>query len=280
MATVYLNNGATSFASANWSDGSGFSTADNDMVIANGSQTITTAVDQNAVRIHSMIVQPQFTGTIGSAGAPMRFTASDGTAGEKNSNNTEGFVRLYHNAGAVFFYPGTAGTAAFDNLAVATGGQVTHTQGTVTRLKHVRGTYNLGVASVITNGEFYGGSLIDATAGTATFTTWSIYDGSHTIRRAGTTLSVYGGTVTLNATAGTITTLNVYGGKVVLRGMPTITTLNGVGGEVDMTSLEIASTITTYNSYAKHKRKGRFNNAILLTVTTDNYYEGAQPDAA
>jgi hypothetical protein len=62
--------------------------------------------------------------------------------------------------------------------------------------------------------------------------------------------------------------------------MPTITTLNGVGGEVDMTSLEIASTITTYNSYAKHKRKGRYNNAILLTVTTDNLFEGAQPDNA
>ena len=81
MATIYLNDGATSLAAANWSDATGLVNSATG-VIRSGGQSITSDVDFNAVNVLSLRIAEQFTGTIGSAAAPLWLDATDGSAAE------------------------------------------------------------------------------------------------------------------------------------------------------------------------------------------------------
>jgi len=113
MATAYLNSGATSLAAVNWSDSTGFGTANAELVIPGGSQNITSDVDQGTNNIRFLRIARDFSGNIGTASAPLDVDAFDGTHGEwSTANANEGRI-VHSGTGSLFFQSDADGITNF-----------------------------------------------------------------------------------------------------------------------------------------------------------------------
>lgn len=274
MATEYLNDGATSFAIANWalSDGTGGSGFANGatLVVPGGSNSVTASVDWSSLStgINYLKVAANFSGNIGTSAAPLYVDVTDGTAAEWRSDNTEGHLR--HDGTGSLFYRSDA-TAA-DNFFQYGAGKSFLTTGTITYLRVLRGTFQAEAAGVVTNATLMGGSATFLTR-TSAGTVLNVFGGSHVIQRPFTTINVYGGTLLVNvANAGAASTINQYGGSVILyaHGTTAITAYNHLGGSLDWSNLRIDTTITTYTRAAGTTISNRPQGAAL---TLTNSYQ-------
>lgn len=274
MATIYLNNGATSLAAANWSDATGIVAAV-DGVIRSGGQAITSDVDWNGVTIASFRMAEQFTGTVGSASAPLWFAAaSDGIAAEWSSTAAEG--RVVNGSGGTLFLKSTG---TMDNLHQSGSGRTTLISGTATYLRVTNGNFTAEDASVVTNARILGGVATigaSATAGTVL----DVFGGSVTTQRPFTTINVYSGDVFINhnTSSSAAVTINQYGGRVFLLSLFTNGTVNynRFGGLFDprrMTrELTVATMITAANATFTSLPTG-----VTLAITTQSLRDaGAQ----
>jgi hypothetical protein len=254
MATEYLNDGATSFAAANWATitggaGSGFvNTAT--LIVPGGSNSVTGDMDWSALTsgIAWLKIAEPFSGNIGTAASPLYVDVTDGSAAEWRSDNNEG--RLRHDG---------SGRSYLIN-------------GTVTYLRVQRGTFQAEAASTVTNAVLMGGSATFLTK-TAAGTLLNVYAGSHVIQRPFTTINVYGGTLLVNVyNAAGASTINQYGGTVILygHGNTAVTAYNHLGGALDWSKLRVDTTITTYTRQFGATVSGRPNGAAL---TLTNSYQ-------
>ena len=101
-----------------------------------------------------------------------------------------------------------------------------------------------------------GSGTIDGIVGSTKLFSVAVTGGSHTVKRGiqgGTVaenstkegLNVYGGVVTIDAFAETISDMTIAGGTVIVRNCGTITYIGGFSGVLDLSQLQRPLTITT-----------------------------------
>lgn len=255
MAIEYLIDGSTDFGTANWRTianvaGSGFANSAT-LIVPGGGASISAGLDQSASTssgIQYLILSESYSGNVGDASSPLITEATDGTAAEWRSDNTEG--RVEHNGTGTLFIKGD--TNGLDNLLQNGAGRTLLTDGTATYVRVQRGIFQTTGAATVTNVSVMGGTanIIAKSPSNTAGTALSVYGGSVTIARPFTTINVYGGTLTINvySAAAATTTVNQYGGTVVLlaHGNNVITTYNHFGGTFDPSRLRVDTTITTY----------------------------------
>lgn len=274
MAVEYLNDGATTMADAQWSGGTGFATANSTLVVSSGNQQLITGYDNSADTDNGLYlrIEKPFTGNIGTAANPLITTFSDGTAGQKTSANTEGYL-FYGAGGGSLFVKFDSGAAPLpdvcDNLIIDTGGYCGVIGGTVAFLDLINGRCDINGATTVTTANIRNGILnIDAKGAGGNVTTMNVYGGTVFVNRPVATLNVYGGTVIMqNTTATATTTVNQYGGTVIWLAA-SVTTVNQFQGSFDFSGLQKAATFTTWNRGPLAVRKGTLLNG-QLTVTND-----------
>lgn len=277
MAVEYLVDGATTFASTSWltasgSAGSGFANTA-ELIVPGGGASITAGLDQSAATstgIRYLIISESYSGNVGDASAPLITEATDGSAAEWRSDNTEG--RIEHNGTGTLFVKGD--TNGIDNLMQNGAGRILLVDGTATYVRVQRGTFQNTGASTVTNCTVMGGTaniVAKSTSNTAG-TLLNIYGGAATIARPFTTINVYGGVLTINVTqaAAVSATINQFGGTVVLlaHGNNGITTYNHNGGLFDPSRLRVDTTIATYIRQFGAQFTARPNGAPLTLTNT------------
>ena len=273
MATEYLTEGVNDLVSTNWktsSGGAGSGFADNaTLVISRGGTNITNNMDRNAdttTGIRYLIITESFSGSVGTNSTPLITEASDGTAAEWRSDNTEG--RIEHNGTGTLYVQGF--DTGLANLMQNGAGNTVLISGTATYARVQRGRFQAEAASVVTNATLIGGSAVFGSKTTAG-TLLNVYGGSHTIRRPFTTINVYGGTIIIDVSnAGAASTVNQYGGTVSLNGHGTtaITAYNHLGGTLDATRLSVDTTITTFISQRRYSSIVATSEMLLSARTT------------
>lgn len=264
MAIAYLNEGAVSLAAANWSDATGF--ANNaTLVIASGSQTITTALDQSGLSggIDTLDIGPQFTGRIGSPSTgPLKVDADEGGSTH----------RITYNAGGGVLYLQAAGdNNLISNFWKSSPGAAYLMGGTFTNVILGEGPLSVNGSTTVDNAYLKGGnSTFEAGTG---FKVLNVYSGTHLIKRnfiasgsgGSETLNIYGGTVVLDTTTtGNLTTVNVFkDGTLRLLSSDAIATLN-LEGYADFSQAKVAITISTANLGPLYK----INESANVTIST------------
>ena len=225
MAEAYLNTGATSLASGNWSDTTGFAD-DAELVIrdsvGNG-QAITAALDQSGLTtgIEFLDIRPGASGTIGSDTGPLKVDA-DASADARIRNR--GNFTLFTDAG------GASGVV--NNYDFGPGSTNWLVGGTFTNVTTDGGIAVVGESAVVTNLFAAGGAgtvEYNATAITKAVVT----KGNWTIRRRVNTLIVLDGASVVYAPDDQVTTftgdkIEVHGGRLTqTRGAVPTYELNG-----------------------------------------------------
>jgi len=274
MAFEYLASGATSLAAAFWllADGTAGSgpAANATLIIPDGVQAITTAVDQSAAGgMRSFEVNRLFTGTIGSLGTPAKLYLTDSTAAEKTSANSESFIRYDAGGGAFYISCSTvSGTSSIDNFFQNSVGAVYFVTGLCVFYHLTNGPLTVKANGTLTNFDAWGGSSTIDSGGT-NLTNMTIFGGNHIVNRAVTgTLTIYGGSVTLNYEGTTATgTVNLRGGTFDHRAGD-VTTMNHDAGLHDYSNMRRKSTITTCTRKPNAVSRG-IRSSGMLTVTTD-----------
>lgn len=268
MATAYLNDGATSFAAASWSDATGFANGAT-LVVPTGGQSITASLDQSALTgINFFRVSRPFTGNIGSPSAgPLKVDVDDVT-GEWNSGAGAGYAKLEYLAGGGQMYYQAAGNSnVCENLFIDTGGEFYAMGGTFNYVKIYRASrVNFNASSTIGTANLYGPGGVTLEYKSSGLTTLNVFGGSHVVRRPGTTINVYGGTVTYDVETGTTTTINQYGGTV-FHVAGAVTTWNGYSGVRDSSRLRREATIATQTRTLAF-RYDNSNPNLTITTTT------------
>jgi hypothetical protein len=260
MANAFLTAGATSLAAANWSDGFGI-VDDANLFIQSGTQDITGGLSPSITNgIANLDILPAFSGRIGGASGSLAVETRVSLLSQANQLPR---VRYWGNGGAFYYSPQGAGAAT--NTCVylqfaGSGGSFVNGVGTVYRLEVESGPYYVGVGidGVTTyRWTLAGGSgTIDGIVGSTKLFSVTVTGGSHTIKKGisgGTVaenstkegLCAYGGVVTLDAFAETVSDLTVAGGTVIVRNCGTITYVGGFSGVLDLSQLQRPLTITT-----------------------------------
>ena len=266
MATAYLTSGATSLAAGSWSDAAGFAAAA-ELVISDGAQTITTALDQAAGGdIRFLRIGPQYAGVIGSGSNPLITDATDGTAAEWTSAvPNEG--RIVHGGSRTIYLQTSAGGVS--NYHHMGPGTTEISAGTVSFAKAFGGQTNIGPSTIVTNQEVHAGASVFLDAGAGTIATLSVFGGACVCRRpASSAINLYGGTLTLDITSGTTPAVNHFGGTLILLSGSTITAYVGRAGTLNVNQLRRDTTITTFTHGAGLAFSARGGGATL-TVTND-----------
>jgi len=263
-----LNEGATSFAAANWSDATGF--ADNATLEVNKPfGRITAGLDQSglsATGIDSLDFNEGATGQVGGG--------TDGSLQvDANSTGTE----RIRNRGRVDLYLTDGGTE-IQNLDLGGRQRTFLTGGTVTDLTIDGGLLNANASSVITN--LYstenavtgsrGSGVIEYNA--TGFTLAHFLAGNWLIKRGFTKIIVGGtATVTLHGELGTLTEVEQWGGKVfpMYGAVPTYT-LHGGLLDFSQQQEDITYGGTAFNSYG-----GRISGIKSGTTISNVAYLGA-----
>lgn len=237
MALIYLNNGATSLAAANWSDATGL-VEDSTAVISEGSQSIVSALDQSAVTngIDTLDILPGFTGRIGSSSAgPLKLRATNGT---KN--------RVTYRAGGGVLYLQAAGSGGntITTFWKSSPAAAYLLGGAFTNIVLGQGPLDISESTTGTTLELKGGSAI-VRYNSNVYTTVNVHSGSHILMRGATTLNVYSGNVTIDASTGAFATINVLNPLSTVRFLSsgTVTAIN-VNGRVDFSGLRRETTFT------------------------------------
>lgn len=265
MPKAYLNEGATAFAAANWSDATGFAAAA-ELVIDKGGQTIVTNLDQSSFSIASFDVGPGFSGHIGTDAAGPLIVDVDGGAPN----------RVTYAAGSGSFRLRAGGNNSLvTDLIIDTGGVAYLQGGTFTNIFLRRGTLFANSSTAITNFYAYGGtSVIDDNATGITLV--EIEGGQHVIKRGWTTLNTggpgVGPVLSWEGVGRTGSTSNIRNGHFRhLAGTPT--TVNRFAGVYDASPLLRDATLGTLNDHPAGQSVLNPRGATL-TVTTRNQIAG------
>jgi hypothetical protein len=280
MAVAYLNNGATSFADANWSDGAGFTTANAELVIPGGSNSITADVDQGSDNIRFLRIARDFSGNIGTSTAPLDVDAYDGAHAEwSTANNNEGRI-VHSGTGSLFVQSDADGIT---NIIQDGPGKTFLVSGAAPFVRVNAGTFQAETASTIaTKLTLNGGSatLLTKTTGP---TTINVHGGSHTLNRPGTTINVYSGRVIVECdnAGSTDVTINIFGADAYVEIVSLTTSgtvnVNRYAGMFETARLKKDLTIATMYTAAPAKFGSLPKGGGLLTIT--NQYKldpGAQ----
>jgi hypothetical protein len=280
MAVAYLNNGATSFADANWSDGQGFTTANAELVIPGGSNSITSDLDQGSDNIRFLRIARDFSGNIGTSTAPLDVDAFDGAHAEwSTANNNEGRI-VHSGTGSLFVQSDADGIT---NIIQDGPGKTFLVSGAAPFVRVNAGTFQAETASTIaTKLTLNGGSatLLTKTTGP---TTINVHGGSHTLNRPGTTINVYSGRVIVECdnAGSTDVTINIFGSDAYVEIVSLTTSgtvnVNRYAGMFETARLKKDLTIATMYTAAPAKFGSLPKGGGLLTIT--NQYKldpGAQ----
>jgi hypothetical protein len=272
----YLNDGATSF-SGTWklidgTAGTGFQN-DAELIIPGGGNSISAGLDQSAsttTGIRYLVLAESFSGNVGDGTSPLITEATDGSAAEWRSDNTEG--RIEHNGTGTLYVKGD--TNGISNLMQNGNGRTVLTDGTASYVRVLRGLFSCAGAATITNLSVLGGTttIVAKSPTNSAGTNLYVFGGSVTVSRPFTNIYVYGGNLTINTyNAGGASTVYQYGGTVslVAHGNNAITAYYHEAGTLDATRLRVASTITTYVRSFGSIFTGRPNGAQL--TITNNY---------
>ena len=246
------------------------SIASDDIVIfSDGSDTVTTNLDQSAVDLQELIFTPECFLNIGSAGTSLQI--------EVSNVSTSSDPHLYYAGSGKYVYIDSA-TAGVDRLElVRTGGGTFYATGGPWPDVEMRGGIcNFNDQTTLTTWSQSGGHATIDTHSSDTITTATVVGtGQMVLGRAGTTLNVGGNAVVVkDDQGGAYTTVNVYGNAKLQWGSGAITTLNdytGDGGGVDLMHADTELTITNYNAY--HDRPVVYNKS-LVTITNMNRMVG------
>lgn len=256
MAIAYLNEGATSFVAANWSDATGFANAAT--LVANrpaGSGGIQAGLDQSALTgINYVDFIGDFSGNVGGTGGSLIVDADAAdtdttTAGTTGANVPISRVRWWPRAGNIWYTAGSDATTDVCNNFQINNGTGYLTGGDFKRIHSEGAGFVQFSAAATANASarwFLGGqgSFIDTHASDALVTT-VLYEGTHTIKRAMGTIYV-GGTATLIVDAGALNGTSIYhlGGTVRLINFGAIGNYYGWGGLLDLSGLARAAAFT------------------------------------
>ena len=218
-----LNEGATSFAAANWSDATGF--ADNaTLEIDKPFGPVTGGLDQSGLTtgIGSLDIRAGASGIIGGGGASLQVDTD--TAGGD-------YIR---NRGAVTLYLTGGGSGQINNLDLGGAQRTWLTGGTVTDLTMDGGQLNVGEAAVVTNAYLAGGSG-EIGYNSTKMTLLKISGGSWVVRRGVTAMHISGGARVVydpdDAVSHTSTAVYVNGGSLDWRA-GAIPTVELKGGQI------------------------------------------------
>jgi hypothetical protein len=267
MAFAYLNDGATSFAAANWSDATGVADAA-ELAVGEGGQSILSDLDHSTIGggnegLEALRISRQFRGIIGTGSSPLRVDIE---------NSADAILR-YEAAAGQMYYKAEGDDSTCNNLLVNSGGSMNVVGGTIVSLVVERGTCNVDENTVVTTAYLLGGRGTIEDNGTG-FTNCYVNGGVWTIRRAGVYHIGEGASVTFDIDGGTVAA-NIYGGSVrVTRG--TIQTYNQYAGRVDSTGLEREA---TWGATAGVIAGGSLSKNALLTIDAGVTYVGSQTEA-
>lgn len=242
MANVYWKaTTAGSWATAaNWSGGSVPVNGDNVRIPA-GTASINAGLDQSAVTLANFLVDPGYTGAIGTS-------LASGTLAYLQIACTRfefaGTGASYINLGA-----SNIPIQIFETQIPESGQSGLYLLGTNFTVVDIEGGY-VGLArihgsvSTVATVRVKGAAANVVLGSGCTLTTVENYAGDLELRAACTTLSHFKGT-TRTMEVGAITTVNVWGGRLLPESTGTITTANLYGGTTDFTGSGEARTVTT-----------------------------------
>ena len=218
---------------ANWNP-SGVPVASDNVRIPPGSNAITTGLDQSAVGLGEVVVQPGYTGTIGTNLLFLRI-------------NPNRFV--FSGTGAAWI---DLGASAIDASVTATGSAGTGERGlyligSAVNVLSVSGGFvgfasRHGEAGTVTTARVTGGSLWIGFG--ATVTSLEIASGDCQLSTGATSVVVDDGTLTTLETKA-INTVTINQGAASLNSTGLLTTLNINGGSVNFTRSGLPRTVTT-----------------------------------
>lgn len=222
MSEAFLNEGAVSFAAANWSDAIGFTT-DAQLVVDKTFGRITEELNKSTINIDKLEFSRTAIGTVGGDGAG---NLRVGIASTGDSYlGVHGFVELYYEVPAGF---------TCNNTDVSNG-KVYNQGGNTINYTHSGGYGEINASAVVTNVYIYGGSGIihhNATKMTNLF----IYGGQWVVKRGATNIFIGDrANVVLDfddATNFSGTSLKSQGGNIDLRYAP-IPTVEAQGGSLN-----------------------------------------------
>lgn len=285
MAVEYLNEGATSFAVANWATitgAGGSGVADSATLVVPGGNTnsdVTASLDWSALTtgISYLKISEKFSRNIGTASAPLILDADATDTQWTSAASTSSRIEHY-GTGWLYVKAGGSSTKITNLFQYGAGGHTVLTDGTVTYLTVANGFAQVEASATVTNGRLHGGSATFGTKTTAG-TALDVSGGSHTIQRPFTTINVYAGTLNVNVyNAGAASSINIYGGTVNLtgHGNTAITAVTMWGGYLDLSGLRVDTTITTLTRH-KNARVSARPNGAALTVTNDTRMDPTIP---
>ena len=278
MAVEYLQEGASSFAIANWFEidgttaGAGF-TSGALLIVPGGGTSIVSDLDWSTLGggntgITYLKIAERFSGNIGTATSPLKVDA-DVADTEYATNEVSASGRIEHYGPGTFFISAAGGSSKISNFFQMGVGRTIVIAGTIAYLYQANGTVQVEASPTITKADLFGGSATFATKTTAG-TTLNVHGGSHTIQRPFTTINVYGGTLNINTKYTTANqTVNIYGGSVNLIAQGGTGTFNvtAYGGYLDFSALRVDTTIATLTRY-KNSRVSARPMGAALTITT------------
>lgn len=257
MATkTWIGTDGNYAANANWSP-TNVPTSGDHVRIPAGSGSITSGLNQSAVDIGDFIVEPGYTGTIGTASAylqidPDRFEYS-------GNSNSASYIDIGSAAIPLQVYKTGPAAEGYRALYLKGSG--------ITVLNVASGSVGIaarsGETSTVTTLRTISSSASVSVGAGCSLTNHQQLDGNVELHCAATTVSVYDGTLR-TVEVGAITTLNVRGGEVFPESTGTITTLNAYAGSTDFTGSGAARTVTTLN--LKLGGKVAYDPAVL-TIT-------------
>jgi hypothetical protein len=238
----------------NWSGGT--PVAGDVVYVPPGTPAITAGLNQSAVALGAVYLQAGYTGAVGTPTAYLQLNCTSLVF----AGSGQAYVDVGGSTITAVVTASAIGTATSPGLFL---------KGSALTALAVNGG-NVGLAgqpgetSTVTTVRVSGaGTKVTLGAGVS-LTTAMISNGALLLNCAGTTIEVFGGTLT-TAGSGAITTINVRGGTCLPQSSGTVTNLNCLGGATDTTKFGVPRTV----SNLKQNPGASFSwDPNVLTITT------------
>lgn len=260
-------------ASADWTSTSNWSASTvpvsgDDVVIASGSQDITTNIDQNGVTLASIRIGDHYSGSIGTASAKLIINATEMSyAGLGSANFIKGEFTT------VTVLDGAATSTMLDIEGAALSGTISSSGIGTLRCLGGRGTLNIS-AGALPAVEMVGASSLNLTiaAGCTGLLTVVMDSGTLTCPTSiATKATVLGGSLEISGTATAAEVEQYDGATVKYTSSGTLTTLEVFGGTftmLDNTSATVAITNATIYEGATIRLDNALQNVNLVNPMT------------
>lgn len=269
MASIFLNKGVTDL-------GTLASLNTNDLIVAEGGQTVISGLDQSALAAAVANIYNQGQSTVGMGG---------GSAGYLKCSIT-GMILLGSFGGSWYYTPvGTGSTTTCARLKTIAGNSTyINGGGTVLKLECSGSSYTyVGDTSLVTTLTVCSGATVEQLYNATANTSWYINGTLTTGRgwsgtaRLGANAVVYVSREDSSATAPTGGTLEMGGGSFTWRG-GNITTINATSGFLDFRDVPAAMTITNLTVTRDVLRRSYFRGANFTVTITNLTVLGDQGD--